>query len=296
MDRDGASLAKSRAATASLVTNSCLTALKLIAAALTGSISLFSEAAHSATDVVASALTYASVKAAAAPPDDEHNYGHGKIESLAGFGESILLGAIVVYIVLESIPRFGSARSIGFPSVGLGVMALSAAASLGVGLYVRRTGLRTESLALQTNGRHLTIDFWTSCGVLTALALNKFFAWRQADPVMALLIAVWIGRNAWILANDAFHQLIDRRVSDEELRLIHEALRSDPKILSYHKLRTRHSGSSHYVDVHVVVPRDQSLLEAHEIADGLETRIEALLPPAQVVVHVEPYDPSKATG
>jgi cation diffusion facilitator family transporter len=296
VERDLGLDAKRRAATASLATNTGLTVLKLVAAALTASISLLSEAAHSATDVVASALTYASVQAAAAPPDDEHNYGHGKIESLAGFGESILLGAIVIYIVFESIPRFGSPKPIAFPAVGMGVMALSSMASLFVGLYVRKVGTQTESLSLQVNGRHLTIDFWTSCGVLAALVLNKVFSWHQADPVMALLLAAWIARNAWLLAQDAFQQLIDRRVSDDELKLIHEALDGDERILSYHKLRTRHSGSCHYVDVHVVVPRDQTLLEAHEVADGLESRIEAVLSPAQVVVHVDPFDPSKATG
>jgi divalent metal cation (Fe/Co/Zn/Cd) transporter len=113
---------------------------------------------------------------------------------------------------------------------------------------------------------------------------------------MALFIAAWIGRNAYQMGREAFEQLIDRRISDDELALIHRALRTDDRILSYHKLRTRHSGSHHYIEVHVVVPRDQSLLQAHEVADQLEHRIEAILSPAQVVVHVDPYDPSRVTG
>ena len=295
MVADAGYKAKRSAAVASLVSNCTLTGVKLAAAAVTGSVSLFSEATHSATDVVASALTLASVRAASIPPDEEHNYGHGKIESLAGFGESILMGAIVIYIVFQSVPRLVSPRTIGHEMTGLVVMSVSAIASLAVGTYVRRVGERTESLALQTNGRHLAIDFWTSTGVLVALGLNRFAHWYQADPVMALLIAAWIGRNAFQMAREAFQQLIDRRVSDEDLNLIHEALQTDNRILSYHKLRTRHSGSFHYVEVHVVVPREESLLEAHDVADRLEKRIESLLPPAQVVVHVDPYDPSKDT-
>ncbi len=295
MQQNGPSDAKGRAATASLATNTCLIAVKLIAAALTGSISLFSEAAHSATDVFASALTFASVRAAAVPPDEDHNYGHGKIESLAGFGESILLGAIVIYIVFESIPRFIDPKPITMPWVGMGVMLASAIASLVVGGYVRRVGVKTESQALQTNGFHLTIDSISSAGVFVAIAIHQIAHWSAADPAVALLIAVWIAYNAWRLAQDAFQQLIDRRVTDEDLELIKGALTGDTRILSYHKLRTRHSGSCHYVDVHVVVARDQSLLEAHSVADDLEDRIEAVLSPSQVVVHVDPFDPAKAS-
>jgi cation diffusion facilitator family transporter len=291
-----AEAAKRRAAITSLVTNCTLTCFKLAAAAVTGSVGLFSEAAHSATDVVASALAVASVRAASVPADEEHNYGHGKIESLGGFAESILMGAIVVYIVFESVPRLMTPRPLGHTSMALLVMTGSAIASLVVGTYVRRVGERTESLALKTNGRHLSIDFWTSTGVLAALALYRFGHWQQADPVIALLLGGWIGRNAFQMGREAFQQLIDRRVSDEDLELIHDALQRDDRILSYHKLRTRHSGSFHYIEVHVVVPRDQSLLQAHDIADTLEHRIESFLPPAQVVVHVDPYDPSKAAG
>lgn len=289
-------IAKRRAATTSLVTNCTLTCLKLAAAAVTGSVSLFSEAAHSATDVVASSLTLASVRAASVPADAEHNYGHGKIESIAGFGESILMGAIVVYILSEALPRVVNPRPLGHSTTGIVVMVLSAIASLAVGSYVRRIGDRTESIALQTNGRHLAIDFWSGGCVLAALLLYRFAHWSRADPVMAVFLATWIGRNAYIMGREAFEQLIDRRVSDQDLDLIREALRSDPRILSYHKLRTRHSGSIHYIEVHVVVPRDQSLVEAHEVADCLEHRIEAILTPAQVVVHVDPYDPGRATG
>lgn len=295
MDAGRAAQLKKRAAGASLVTNCTLTALKLIAAVLTRSVSLFSEAAHSATDVVASALTFASVQVASVPPDEEHNYGHGKVESLAGFGESILLMAIVAYIVIESVPRLIHPHPIGYVSVGLVVMGGSALISLAVGTYVAAVGRRTESLALRSNGRHLAVDFWASSGVLVALLLNRYASLPQADPIMALLISGWIARNALGMAREAFDQLIDRRVSDEDLKLIEGAIHEDSRILSYHKLRTRHSGSEHYVELHVVVPEDWSLVEAHAVADRLEKRIESALAPAHVVVHVDPFDPGKAT-
>ena len=295
MEPGQAALLKRRAATASLVTNCTLASLKLVAAALTGSVSLFSEAAHSATDVVTSLLTYASVRFGAAPPDEEHNYGHGKVESLAGFGESVLLMGIVAFVVIESVPRLWHPRAIGFASVGLVVMAVSALASIFVGTFLTSVGRRTDSIALKTNGQHLKIDFWTSAGVLAALALNRFANLPQADPIVALILAAWIARNAWQMAREAFDQLIDRRISDEDLKVIEHAIGEDPRILSYHKLRTRHSGAQHCVELHVVVPSEWSLLEAHEVADRLEKKIESSLAPATVVIHMDPFDPGKAT-
>ena len=286
---------KRRAAALSLAVNATLTFVKLVAAALTGSISLFSEAAHSATDVVASTLTYASVRAASVPPDDEHPYGHGKIESLAGFGESVLLFAVVAYAVLSAVPRLFGPPAIPHLSIGIGAMTFSAVVTLAAGRYVLSVGRQTESIALQSNGRHLGLDFITSCGVLLALVLTKCAHWQRADPVLAIVLSCWIAFNAWNMAVAAFQEIIDRRISDDELIAIRQAVKDEPRVLSYHRLRTRHSGSVHFVELHVVVPRDYSLLEAHEIADALEKRIETVLSPAHVVIHVDPFDPSKAT-
>ncbi|HWD41167.1 MAG TPA: cation diffusion facilitator family transporter [Fimbriimonas sp.] len=286
---------KRRAATLSLFTNSLLTGLKLVAAAVTGSVSLFTEAAHSATDVVTSALAFVSVRAAAAPPDEEHPYGHGKIESLAGFGEAILLMAIVVYIAFQAASRLLTPQQIPNLFLGLLLMAGSAAASAIVGFYVSGVGKRTSSIVLQSNGQHFLIDFWTSFGVLVALGVTHFTGWKQADPIFALLLAIWIARNAWLMSVKAFQELIDHRVSDQDLRAIEDILASDSRVLSYHKLRTRHSGSVHYIELHVVVSRDYSLVEAHEVADSIEKGIESALSPCHAVIHVDPDDPSKHT-
>lgn len=285
---------KRRAAGLSLATNVVFTALKIVASALTGSVALLSEAAHSATDVVASGVAYASIRAASAPPDEDHPYGHGKIESLAGFGESVMLLVIVAYIVATSIPRIFHPEPVQSLGVGLWIMGASALGSLFVGRYVSNLGKRTESLALQSNGQHLLVDFWTSLGVLAALTITKLTGWSQADAVVALFLAVWIARNAWLMSNEAFQHLIDRRISDEDLACIHGILKSEPELMSYHRLRTRHSGHWHYIDMHVVVPREWSVVQAHELADRIEKRIERELAPARVVVHVDPFDPTRA--
>ncbi len=286
-------VAKRRAAVASLGFNLLSTIFKLVAAVLTGSVALLSEAVHSTTDVVASSIAYVSVRAAAAPPDEEHPYGHGKIESLAGFGESILLLLIVVYIVVEAIQKLLSGAKVERLDLGMAVMAASAVGSFAVGIYVSRVAKRTKSLALLSNGQHLHVDAVTSLGVLIALAITHFSGWKPADAVVAILLAMWIGYSAWKLSREAFHQLIDRRLPESDLAQIDQILRAESNLISYHRLRSRLSGNVSYVDVHIVVPNDWSVTAAHDLADCLEKEIEAALEPAQVTVHVDPYDEVK---
>lgn len=289
-------LAKQRAARVSLGYNIAVTAAKIVAALLTGSVSLLSECVHSATDVFSSTLTLVSVREAERPPDEDHPYGHGKIETLAGFGESILLLETVVFILFEAVQRLLHRTSVQSVGVGLWVMGLSAVGSFLVARYVSSVGRAADSLSLQSNGRHLMVDFWTSLGVTATLIATRFTGWTWLDAVFALVLAVGIARSAWGMLTIGFQQLIDRTLPDDELHAVHEVLRTEPDIISYHRLRARHSGHFHYVDVHVVVPNDWSAVQAHALADRVEKRINATLSPAQTVVHVDPYDAVKANS
>lgn len=282
-----------RAAIIAVCVNGALAVLKFIIAALTGSVSLLSEALHSGTDVVASSLALLAVRASSVPPDDEHPYGHGKVENLAGFGEGILLLGIVLFIAAQAINNLTHRQHPQHLELGAGAMALSATASVSLGLYLVRTSKLTGSMALESNGRHMMFDFWTSVAVLVALTIQKTTHIEQADSILALGLSVWLGRSAWQMVREAFEQLIDRRVTDDDLDEIRLILSSEPEVLSYHHLRTRHSGTMHYVEIHVVVPNHWSVVQAHEIADRLESKIEAALAPAQAVIHIDPFDESK---
>jgi cation diffusion facilitator family transporter len=281
------------AAGLSVAYNAGLLAAKIAAAALTGSVSLLSESVHSATDVISSLLALVSVRAATVPPDHEHPYGHGKIESLAGFGESILLLEIVLYIVYEATARLVTRTPARDVSFGVMVMAASTVGSLAVGRFVAMVGKESESVALQSNGQHLLLDFWTSLGVLTALVITRLTGWFWIDAAFAYVLALVIARGAGRMAVIAAQQLIDRSIPDEEMAAVHRILNRETGILSYHRLRARHSGNLHYVDVHVVVPTDWSVVDAHAIADRIEKAINEELAPAQTVVHVDPFDPRK---
>ncbi|RYG48352.1 cation transporter [bacterium] len=282
---------KARAARLSLCYNIGATTLKVIAAAVTGSVSMFGEAAHSAIDIVASLFAVVSVRAASIPPDEEHPYGHGKIESLAGFGESLLLLATCAFIAFQAVTHLFRPVPSTSLDLGIWIMAISAVTSFIVGRSVAKVGNETGSLALQSNGQHLFVDCWTSVGVLAALVVTRLTGWTQADPIFALALAAWMAWGSWGLFKTATNELIDHRVHDEDLLLVRNILDSESELCGYHKLRTRHSGSTHYIDVHIEVPNDWSLVRAHDLADRVEKRIHEELAPAVATIHVDPAQP-----
>jgi cation diffusion facilitator family transporter len=290
----GEDRAKQRAATVSLAFNIVSTVVKFVAALATGSVGLLSEAIHSASDVFSSSIAFLSVRAAAAPPDDEHPFGHGKIESLAGFGEAILLFLIVIYILFEAISKLIIGPEVARLDIGIVVMTLSSIGALVTSRYVRGVGKRTHSLALISNSQHLFVDFVTSVGLLVALVAVGLTGWHVLDPIIGIVLAAWIAFGAWRLSVQAFHELIDQRLPEEELQRIRDTLEADSRVLSYHRLRTRRSGSMRNIDLHVVVPNAMTLVEAHQLADDLEKRIEHELSPAHCVIHVDPFDATKA--
>ena len=279
----------------SLAWNIFQTLLKVAAAILTRSVSVFSEAAHSSIDVVASLMAYAGVRVSAAPPDEEHPYGHGKVESLAGFGESILLFGTVIYIIVTAINRLVHKPPIERIDAGVIVMAVSAIGCFVTSRYLISVSKKSNSIALKSNGQHLTADSVTSIGVLVALTITKLTNIEWADAAMAILIALWMTHGAWHLMVEAFDHLIDKRLSHEELDKIENILTSHKEVLGHHRLRTRMSGAVRYIDMHIVVPNEWSLVQAHNVADELEKTIAHELAPAQVVIHVDPFDAAKAT-
>jgi len=277
-----------------LVANLVLTVLKSFAAVVTGSVSLLSEAIHSAADIFSSLMAYLGIRAAAAPPDEDHPYGHGKIESLAGFGESIMVFGMVAYVVFESIQRLIKPQPVEEVGVGLAVMAISIVVAFLATTFANRVGRETNSMALKSNAAHWLLDAVTSVAVLVGLLVFSLTKATWVDPALGLALSIWMFIGAVRLSREAFHELIDVVLPEEEIAKIISIIDSHEGVLGYHRLRTRRSGELRHIDFHVVVPRDQSVVEAHDTADALEKRIESALKPAKVVIHVDPFDEGKA--
>ncbi|HEV2471820.1 MAG TPA: cation diffusion facilitator family transporter [Chthonomonadales bacterium] len=281
---------KQRAALLSVAATSALALLKLTVGLLIGSISVLSEALHSATDLVASGITLISVRTSDSPPDEEHPYGHGKIESIAGLAEAAFITIAAAFIVSEAISRLHTGRSrVEDTGPGLAVMALSATANILISGYLRSTGRQLDSPALRADAAHLRTDAVASLGVLAGLTLVRYTGYGWIDPVAALLVAVLILQTAFVIGRGAILPLIDTRLPEAEEAAIRTVLQNEPEVLGYHKLRTRKSGSQRHADVHVLIDDNFSLVHAHNLTESLEDRIRSALPSIHVSIHIEPY-------
>ena len=273
----------------SIVSNSVLIVLKLVVGFATGSVAVLSEAAHSATDLVAALVALFAVRAADAPPDDRHPYGHGKFESLSGFVEGLLIFGAAGMIAVESVRALFEGTHAHTPVAGMIVMGVSAVVNTVVARRLFEVARRTESPALEADGHHLMTDVWTSLAVFGGLFLVAVTGEARFDPLVAFGVGMLVVRTAFGICRDSVGFLLDGRLPDDEIEVVEDILRGDPRVLSYHKLRSRKSGGERHVDVHIQVDDDLSLRAAHALTEDLEDRIRAALPGMEVVIHTEPY-------
>jgi cation diffusion facilitator family transporter len=279
---------KSRAAALSVASNTTLVILKLVVGVVSQSVSVLSEAIHSANDLVAAAIAFASTRVSDRPSDPEHPYGWGKAESISGAVEAALILVAALWILVEAVRKLVHGGEVEHLGLGAAVMGLSALVNTGVSLHLFRVAKQEDSLALEADAHHLATDVYTSAGVGAGLLVVWITGWHIVDPLVAIAVALLIARIGWQLTMQASGQLMDRSLPRAEVAEIEKVLEAEPRALGFHRLRTRKSGSDRYVDVHVVLPRQMGLGEAHEVARGLEAAVERLLPRTHVVVHVDP--------
>jgi cation diffusion facilitator family transporter len=281
---------KSGAAGLSIASNATLIALKLAAAAITGSIAILTEAVHSVIDLLASVVAFVSVRKADEPADAEHPYGHEKVESLAATieGMLILIGAGI--IVYEATHRLVVGSSVETLGVGIAVMAISLVADLGVSRVLSRQARAHDSPALEGDAAHLRADALTSAGVLVGLALVEITGAAAFDSITALLVVaaiVWAGIR---IISRSSRVLVDEALPPAEMDRIERAISAarTPEVAGYHRLRARRAGSRRHIDLHVQYRTGTSLEMAHELAHRMRASIEAEIASAEVLIHVEP--------
>jgi cation diffusion facilitator family transporter len=280
---------KHKAARLSLASNLTLLLLKLVVGVVTGSVSVLSEAAHSASDLFASALAVVSVRVVDLPPDEEHPYGHGKAEGISTLGQGLLLSLVGSYVVYEAIKRLVEPHETQRVEWGMAVMAISAITNVFVVRFVLRVAQKTGSLALTAVSKDHLADIYAAVGVLIGLVLVRITGKAYFDSLLAIAVALLIFRSAWHLFRDATAILMDTQLLVEDVERVRAILSSEPRILAYHKLRTRQSGAVRYVDAHILLDDNCTLLEAHDLTEAVEDRIREALPHSAVLLHTEPY-------
>jgi cation diffusion facilitator family transporter len=287
---------KAGAAALSIVSNSVLITLKLIAGAVTGSIAILTEAIHSGIDLIASIVAFVSVRRADRPPDEEHPYGHAKVENLAAAieGMLILVGAgIIVYESTRRLVTGAEVESLGF---GIGVIAFSMVANVVVSTFLSRRARALSSPALEGDAAHLRTDALTSFGVLTGLLLVELTGEPVFDAIAALVVAAAIVVAGVRILWRSGAVLVDETLPAEELDRIEATIVGAglPEVVGYHKLRARGAAGRKYVDLHVQFRDGTSLERAHEAAHELRDAIAAELGGADVLVHLEPQSSARA--
>jgi cation diffusion facilitator family transporter len=290
---------RSRAAAVSIVSNTAMILLKLVAGAVTGSVAILTEAVHSGVDLVASVIAYFSVRQAETPADDEHRYGHEKFENMAAAAEGVLIlvgSGVIVYAAVRSLVVGPELESLGF---GIAVVAFAAIGNLIVSTWLFARARATQSAALEGDAAHLRTDAYTSLGVLVGLALVHWTGAEWLDPVVALLVAGAIVITGFKIVARAWGVLVDEALPDDELAAIRAAILDfAPRgVVGYHQLRTRRAGARRYVDLHVQFRSGTSLEEAHATAHALLDEIRRRLPGgADVLIHLEPGDKVRPGG
>ena len=304
---------KKRAAAISVVSNTCLVIFKLVVGVMIGSVAVISEAIHSAMDLVAAVIALFAVKASAKPADEDHAYGHEKVENIAGTIEALLIFLAAIWIIYEAASRIyslgsGERGGVSLPLIGVAVMGVSALVNWRVSANLFRVGRQTDSIALQADAWHLRTDVWTSLGVMGGLLLmfvgGVVIGWLSLseetkalwqarlhwiDPIAAIVVAVFIMKAAWDLTVKSTRDLTDRNLPRDEVAWIRSLLeRHAPAVHGFHKIRTRKAGARRFVDFHIWVEPNMTVETSHRLAHHLAGDIEKHFGLCSVTVHVEP--------
>lgn len=273
----------------SVVSNITLVLLKLAVGLLTGLVSVIAEALHSANDLLASIIAYFGVKGSLRPADKDHPYGHGKVEIITGWIENILILIVGVGIIYEGYMKIVEKSHPKLIIVGIIVMLVSGLVNWFVSVYLIKKGKELRSVGIEVDGEHLRADVITSFGIAGALLVMQFSGIWWIDPVGAIFVGIWVIGIFIRLSYTLTHQIIDKGLNDEELVKIDEMLKCFQEVRDFHKIRTRQSGSTIFVDMHVKVDKNMTVEASHELTRKIEQKLAQMYGDVNVLVHIEPY-------
>lgn len=279
---------KVKTARLSIFSNTFLIGIKLLAGIFSGSVSIISEAIHSSMDLLAAIIAYFSVKISDTPADKEHPYGHGKFENISGVVEAILIFIAAFWIIYEAVVKIMNQDEVHEIGIGFVVMFVSAIVNLFVSKRLYKVAKETDSIALEADALHLKTDVYTSVGVGVGLLLIWITNLYFLDPIVAILVALFILRESYILLRNAFFPLVDTAMAEDEIQIIKTILQE--KSLRFHDLKTRKAGHYRFADIHLELPQNLSLKEVHDICDEVENALMQKIKNMEINIHVEPSE------
>ncbi len=262
--------------------------VKAVAFVLTNSVAILSSLADSALDLMASVVNLWAVGHALTPADEEHRFGHGKAEPLSGLAQSAFIAGSAVLLIVEGVSRFSNQEKVVAGDIGIGVMVFAIVATFCLVTFQKYVVKRTGSVAIGADSLHYTGDLLLNLSVIVALVLSTYANVTWADPVFAIGIALFLLWNASHITRKSIEVLMDRELPEEERAAIKATVMKHPKVLGVHELRTRSSGVQTFIQLHMVLDPNLTLLDAHSISDQVEMSLLADYPGADIIIHQDP--------
>jgi len=277
---------------ASVTTAIVLVLIKVVAWVMTDSVSILATLVDSSLDVLASILNLVAVHLALQPADHEHRFGHGKAESLAGMGQAMLITGSAGLLLLQAAGRIIHPQPISAGlEVGVSVMIFSMVATVLLLTFQKYVIQRTNSTAIKADALHYKTDLLVNGSVIIALVLT-FYGWSHFDALFAIGIALFILYSAWEIVRESIDLLMDHELPDEERHKISSTVLAHPKVQGFHDLRTRRSGITVFIQIHLELEATLSLAEAHAIAEEVEQQLHTLFDDVEVIIHEDPVTTS----
>ncbi len=282
---------KKLAAASSILSNVILTFLKIIAGIISGSISIISEAIHSLSDLFASVLTFFSVAKSSKPADEDHPYGHGKYEDMAGFIEGLLIVAAAIYIIYKAIEKIVlGVHSEIESNIGIIVMFVATISNFSVSSILIKVSNESNSISLYADAQHLRTDIYSSLGVLSGLVLIKVTGYSILDPVIAILVALFIFSAGFKISKKTWTNLLDHSLPYEDIDKIKQIVSgySNYAILKENGIKARQVGPCWDIDLILKFREDITICECHKICDEIEKEIQKTYVNSSISIHSEP--------
>jgi ferrous-iron efflux pump FieF len=267
-----------------------LIVVKLFAWLATDSVAVLSSLVDSILDSFASLLNLFAVHQALTPADQEHRFGHGKAESIAGLGQAAFIAGSALFLIFESVRRFVTPHEVSHGTIGIGVMVLSIVLTFALVRFQMHTVKATGSTAIQADSLHYRADLMVNASIIAALVLSTRYELPWIDPVVAIAIALYILYSAWQIARGALDALMDREFPEADRQHIIDTAAAHPEVKGVHDLRTRKSGLQPFIQLHLEIDGAMTLHDAHIISDQVEADIMAQFPGAEVIIHQDPED------
>lgn len=270
--------------------------IKYVAWVMTDSVSIQASLVDSLVDTLASLVNFFAIRHALIPADKEHRFGHGKIEAIAAQAQSLFIAGTAMWLIFEAIHRFVHPEPVHETPLGLSIITLTIIITLALVAFQKYVIAQTNSTVIKADHLHFKGDLFLNLSVIASLLLSSQMGWVFVDPLCGLLIGGYIMYTSWKIAKEAFHILIDRELPDEDRKKIRDIVMAHKDVLGLHDLKTRTSGPSRFMQLHLEMEGEMSLLKAHDIAHEVSKSLEEAFPQTEVIIHQDPWDDSHEDG